>query len=67
MLMTGDEEENAVRDLGKLMSYARIIELAERLERRRGKMPGDFSPTRSESPGALDRIVGVASDPLRPS
>lgn len=34
-------------------------------ERRRGKMPGDFSPTRSVSTGALDQIVGVASDPLR--
>jgi hypothetical protein len=27
------------------------------------KVPGDFSPTRSESPGALDRIGGVAPSP----
>lgn len=37
---------------------------AASMERRRGMMPGDSSPTRSESTGALDQIAGVASGPL---
>ncbi len=65
--MAPDEEENAVRQICDLIGCRRVVEIALSLERRCGKMPGDFSPTHSESTGALDQIAGVASGPLHPT
>jgi hypothetical protein len=53
------EEETKERFVYSYRRWQEIYESRGGVER----MPGDFSPTRSESPGAQDRIAGVAPCP----